>query len=426
MKHRIISKTVWLLSLVSLFTDMASEMLYPVMPLYLREIGFSIVAIGILEGVAEAVAGLSKGYFGAWSDSLGKRMPFVRWGYGLSAASKPLLALFSVLPWVFFCRTLDRVGKGLRSAPRDALLSDEATQATKARVFGFHRSLDTVGAMLGPAAALLFLHYFPAEYKSLFLWAFIPGVAAIVVTFLVRERPHPNHSPKEKDKKDLTPSPSPKERGTEYLTPNPSTTERGTAKKGFSFATSFKYLPSAGKDYRMLVIPLLIFTLFNSSDVFLLLRMKDAGLSDTALIGVYIFYNAVYAALAYPLGHLADKLGLKKVFLTGLVLFAIVYFGMIFLNDWIGFAAMFFLYGCYAAATEGISKAWISNVVPKSETATAIGTYEGFRNLAAMFASFIAGLLWQEFGVMATFLSTAIVSVLVLLFITFKVAEPLK
>jgi MFS family permease len=400
MRQRIITRTVWMLSLVSLFTDMASEMLYPVMPLYLKEIGFSIIGIGVLEGIAEAVAGLSKGYFGAWSDSIGKRMPFVRWGYGLSAGSKPLLALFSWWPWIFFCRTLDRIGKGLRTAPRDALLSDEATPVTKGRVFGLHRSMDTVGAMIGPAAALLYLYYFPSQYKELFLWAFIPGVAAIVVTFVIRERPHPN--------KDLTPNPSPKERG---------------MKKTFSFKTSFQYLPKAALSYRMLVIPLLVFTFFNSSDVFLLLRMKEVGLSDTALIGVYIFYNAVYAALAYPLGHLADKIGLKKVLLTGLFLFALVYVGMSFFNSWMAFAAMFLLYGVYAAATEGVAKAWISNIVPKDQTATAIGTYEGFRNLSAMFASFIAGILWQNFGAMAAFLSTAIVTLLVTAFIYFRVKE---
>lgn len=391
MKQRLITRTVWLLSLVSLFTDMASEMLYPVMPLYLREIGFSMVAIGILEGVAEAVAGLSKGYFGAWSDSIGKRMPFVRWGYGLSAASKPLLALFTWWPWVFFCRTLDRVGKGLRTAPRDALLSDEATPATKARVFGFHRSLDTVGAMLGPAAALLFLYYFPAAYTELFLWALVPGLAAIFVTFLIKE------------KRSKTPAAS---------------------RKPFSFASSFRYLPSARRDYRMLVIPMLIFMLFNSSDVFLLLKMKEEGLSDTALIGVYIFYNGVYAALAYPLGHLADKFGFKKVLLAGLILFAAVYAGMAVLNGWWAFVALFFLYGCYAAATEGIVKAWISRLVPASETATAIGTYEGFRNLAAMFASFIAGILWQQFGAQAAFVSTAAVTIFVVVFMMLKLKNP--
>lgn len=383
-----------MLSLVSLFTDMASEMLYPVMPLYLKEIGFSMIAIGILEGVAEAVAGLSKGYFGAWSDSIGKRMPFVRWGYGLSASSKPLLALFSYVPWVFFCRTIDRIGKGLRTAPRDALLSDEALPETKGSVFGFHRSMDTVGAMIGPAAALLFLYLFPGQYKELFLWAFIPGVAAIAITFFVKEHVHPSSSAKDQ------------------------------GNKGFSFKTSFAYLPKASANYKLLVIPLLIFTLFNSSDVFLLLRMKEAGMSDTGLIGIYIFYNAVYAALAFPLGKMADKIGLKKILLTGLILFAAVYFGMGLLNTWILFTAMFFLYGCYAAATEGIIKAWISNIVPKAETGTAIGTYEGFKNIAAMFASFIAGALWQQFGFMATFLATGVVTLLVVVFITIKTAAP--
>jgi MFS family permease len=392
MKRRVITKTVWMLSLVSLFTDMASEMLYPVMPLYLKEIGFSMLTIGILEGVAEAVAGLSKGYFGAWSDSTGKRMPFVRWGYGLSAASKPMLALFSYLPWVFLCRTVDRVGKGLRTAPRDALLSDEATPATKGRVFGFHRSMDTVGAMIGPGAALVFLYYFPTQYKVLFLWAFLPGVAAIILTMVIRERRRPV----------------------------------STVRKPFSFKTSFAYLPRATQGYKMLVIPLLFFTLFNSSDVFLLIRMKDAGLSDTALIGVYIFYNAVYAALAYPLGHVADKWGLKKVLLTGLVLFAVVYFGMAVFDHWTAFGVMFFFYGCYAAATEGIAKAWISNVVPKEEVATAIGTFEGFKNLAAMCASFIAGVLWDQFGPATAFLSTAIVTSGVVVFIISRVKEPAK
>ncbi len=390
MKQKIITRTVWMLSLVSLFTEMASEMLYPVMPLYLKEIGFSVMAIGILEGVAEAVAGLSKGYFGAWSDSTGKRVPFIRWGYGLSATSKPLLALFSFLPWVFLCRTLDRIGKGLRTAPRDALLSDEATPGTKARVFGFHRGMDTVGAMLGPAAALAFLYFFPGQYKEMFLWAFIPGVAAIIITFAIKDH-----------KKKAT-----------------------AVKKPFSFKSPFGYLPRAGKDYRLLVFPLLVFTLFNSSDVFLLLRMKEVGLKDTELIGIYIFYNAVYAALAYPMGQLGDKFGLKKVLVAGLVMFAAVYFGMSFFNDWIAFAAMFFLYGCYAAATEGITKAWISNIVSQDETATAIGTYEGFRNIAAMFASFIAGMLWESFGAGAVFMSTAIVTLVVVIFISIKVPGP--
>src|SRR5436190_5849800 len=137
-KQNIISRTVLLLSLVSLFTDMASEMLYPVMPLYLKEIGFSVAAIGLLEGFAEAVAGLNKGYFGTWSDNTGNRMPFIRWGYDLSAVSKPMMAVFSYTWWIFFARTTDRTGKGLRTGARDALLADESTAETRARVFGFH------------------------------------------------------------------------------------------------------------------------------------------------------------------------------------------------------------------------------------------------------------------------------------------------
>src|SRR6478736_3969717 len=150
MKARIITRTIWILSIVSLLTDVASEMLYPIMPIYLRSIGFSMVLIGILEGVAEATAGLSKGYFGKLSDQLGRRTPFVRLGYSLSAISKPLLAFFINVWWVFFARTIDRLGKGIRTGARDALLSDESSPENKAKVFGFHRSMDTFGAVLGP------------------------------------------------------------------------------------------------------------------------------------------------------------------------------------------------------------------------------------------------------------------------------------
>ena len=145
MKRKIITKTVLILSLVSLFTDIASEMLYPIMPIFLRSIGFSVLLIGILEGVAEATAGLSKGYFGKLSDTKGKRLPFVQWGYFLSAISKPMMAMFVYPLWIFFARTTDRFGKGIRTGARDAILSDESSKENKAKVFGFHRSLDTAG-----------------------------------------------------------------------------------------------------------------------------------------------------------------------------------------------------------------------------------------------------------------------------------------
>jgi MFS family permease len=352
---------------------MASEMLYPVLPVYLKSIGFSIVLIGILEGVAEATAGLSKGYFGKLSDSTGKRVPFVQLGYSLSAISKPMMALFVYPMWIFFARTMDRLGKGLRTGARDAILSDEATSATKGKVFGLHRSMDTLGAVVGPSLALLYLYYYPNDYKTLFLIAFIPGLIAIATTFFLHDQRVTDHRGK-------------------------------GATSFFSFLSYWKQSPVA---YRKLVIGLLAFALFNSSDVFLLLKAKQAGLSDTTVIGIYIFYNLVYALLAFPLGALADKIGLKKMFLFGLLLFTVVYFGMSISTELWMFLVLFFLYGVYAGATEGISKAWISNVADKKDTATAIGTYSGFQSICAMVASSIAGLVWFQFGASATFLVTA-------------------
>lgn len=185
---KIITRTIWILSLVSLFTDFASEMLYPIMPMYLQSIGFSTVLIGLLEGIAEATAGLSKGYFGKLSDSIGRRVPFVQLGYSLSAISKPMMAAFAYPLWVLFTRTTDRLGKGIRTGARDAILSDETTPEHKGKVFGFHRGFDTMGAVLGPLTALLFLQYYPGSYQTLFFIAFIPGAGAILLTLLVTEK----------------------------------------------------------------------------------------------------------------------------------------------------------------------------------------------------------------------------------------------
>ncbi|MCL1973756.1 MAG: MFS transporter [Bacteroidetes bacterium] len=370
---RYITRTVWILSLVSLFTDMASEMLYPIMPIYLKTIGFSVVLIGILEGIAEAVAGLSKGYFGKLSDNRGKRAPFVQLGYTFSALSKPLMALFVYPLWIFFARTLDRLGKGIRTGARDALLSDESTPQTKGRVFGLHRGMDTLGAVIGPLLALLFLHFYPGHYKVLFFVAFIPGLMAIFTTLFIKDKPAKE--------------------------------QEVIAKiKTGSFFSFLKYWKTSPAAYRKLVIGLLFFALFNSSDVFLLLKAKEAGLGDTAVIGVYIFYNLIFALFSFPLGVLADKIGLKRIFIGGLLCFAAVYFGMSISRHLYAIGALFFLYGIYAAATEGVSKAWISNISDQKDTATAIGTYTGFQSLCTMLASVITGFVWYRFGAVATFM----------------------
>lgn len=183
---KILNRTVWILSLVSLFADIASEMLYPVIPVYLQEIGFTVLFIGILEGVINFTAGLTKGYFGKLSDEKGVRLPFVSWGYFLSAVSKPMMALFVYPAWIFLVRILDRLGKGMRTAARDALLSANARPETKARVFGFHRSMDTLGAAIGPVLALIFLSLYPGHYREIFLFDFLPGLISVGLTFLLK------------------------------------------------------------------------------------------------------------------------------------------------------------------------------------------------------------------------------------------------
>ena len=367
-----LTRTIWILSLVSLFNDISSEMLYPIMPLFLQSIGFTSVLIGLLEGLAEATAGLSKGYFGRLSDSAGKRLPFVQLGYFLSAVSKPMMAAFSFPAWIFAARTSDRLGKGVRTAARDAILSDETTPENKGKVFGFHRAMDTTGAALGPAIALVFLWLRPGEYKTMFVLAFIPGILGMLLTLFIKEKKIP-HSPK----------------------------------TSFRLTQIFDYLPVSPDAYKKLMVALLVFALFNSSDLFLLMKIKAGGMTDQAVIGCYILYNLVFALLSFPIGLLADKLGLKKTMVAGLIIFAIVYAGFGLNTSLIGFILLFALYGIYAASTDGISKALISNIVPKSETASAIGTYTGLSSVAMLLASTLAGLLWKFISPSSVFLVSA-------------------
>lgn len=379
---KLISRTVWILSLVSLFTDLASELLYPVMPLYLQSIGFSFSAIGLLEGIAEFTAGLSKGYFGQWSDRIGRRLPFVRAGYFLSAFVKPLTILFSAAGWIFGMRTLDRIGKGVRTASRDAILSAEAAPGTKARVFSFHRSWDTVGAALGPLAALVFLKMHPGKYTDLFLYAALPGIVAVLLLFLLREK-----------KQEAVPG----------------------LKKGFF--SYFSYYREAPAQYKKLLSALLLFALANSSDVFLLLQIKALTGSDLTMILYYVGYNIVYAAMSYPAGFLADRWGMQRMLRFGLALFVLVYAGFALQPDAAGCAQLMVAYGIYAAFTEGISKAWITTLVPKEATGRAVGLFTSAQSIALFTSSLTAGILWDQFGAAITFGYSAIVGGLAILLI---------
>jgi len=256
-------------------------------------------------------------------------------------------------------------------------LSDEATPATKGRVFGFHRAMDTFGAFLGPGAALAYLWWRPDDYKTMFLLAFIPGLLSVSLTYILRERPKPDGKPV---------------RSVGY----------------FHFLGYWKDSPPM---FRKVVAGLLVFSLFNSSDIFLLLRLKESGLDDRLVIGTYMFYNLVYAVFALPLGVLADRIGLRVTFILGLGVYALVYGGMAFAGEAWMFALLFAGYGLFSAATEGVSKAWISNVTEKKDTATAIGFYAGFQSISLLLASTLTGLVWQAFGSVAAFLVTASVAV---------------
>ncbi len=388
---KVINRTVLILSLVSLFADVASEMLYPIIPVYLKEIGFSVLLIGVLEGIANFTSALTKGYFGKWSDEKGSRLPFIKLGYFFSAISKPMMAAFTYPLWIFFARTTDRLGKGLRTAARDALLSQNATPETKARVFGFHRSMDTLGAAIGPALALLLFILFPKNYTLIFLLAGIPGLLSVALIFFLKEEKKPS----------------------------------STLGKG-SFFSFFRYWNVASPQYKKLVVGLLLFALFNSADIFLLLKTREVTGDDRLTIGAYILYNMVFALADYPLGALADRIGIRNVFLSGLLLFALVYFLFAHAPSTVIIYAAFVLYGIYAAATEGITKAWITNLAGGQNTGTAIGFYTSCESICALLASVIAAWLWGAFGSSTTFFATAGMALLVFFYFVFADRLPEK
>jgi MFS family permease len=387
---KIFTRSILLLGFVSLFTDISSEMLYPVMPVYLKSIGYSAIWIGILEGVAEATAGLSKGYFGKLSDAKGQRMPFVRLGYFMSAVSKPFLVLFVQPLWVLACRVTDRLGKGIRTGARDAVLSDECEPANRGKVFGFHRGMDTVGAAIGPLCALAWLWFHPGDYKTLFIASVIPALFGVGCAFLIREKPAETIS---------------------------------AAANGKSLFSFLGYWRQSGTEFKRLAGGLIFFALFNSSDVFLLLMAKQHGLSDQQMILAYVFYNLIYAASSLPFGMLADKFGMKLSLCLGLFFFGLTYAGMALTHDVVIIFVLFFVYGLYAAATEGISKAWATKLVPRTETATAIGFMAGTTSLAVLVASSVTGLAWVTIGATAALLISAGAAFLALIYFWLRQTE---
>lgn len=364
------SRTVWLLALISLLTDISSEMLYPVMPLYLTAAGFSGFLIGVLEGLADVTSGLAKMYFGAHSDARGQRTRYVRLGYFLSALGKPLLALWAHPAWIFFSRLLDRLGKGMRTGPRDALLSEQAHHQNRGSVFGFHRAMDTAGAVIGPALALLYLQYWPEQYRPLFVLALIPALAAVVLTLLLQEIRRPSRT----------------------LLP---------------WWQGLTYWQRAPGSYRRLLLPLMLFAAVRTTDFFLLMRIQQISGSDNLVIIAYILYNLAYAALAYPLGRLADGWGLKNMLCLGLVVYAFVFATMASTQSTFTALFLLLLYGMYAAATESTARALIGRLVPNEQAASAMGFYAGIQSLGLLVGGAITGLLWTTWSPVAALLLSA-------------------
>jgi len=374
---------------ISFFTDVASEMVYPVVPLFLTAaLGAPVVVIGAIEGVAEAIVSVMKGLSGWHCDRTGKRVPYIRWGYGLGAASKPLMALAFAWPMVFVARAVDRLGKGLRTTARDALIADAVDASKGGRAYGFHRMMDTSGAIVGVLIALALLALLPGQYRLIFLLAAFPGAAAVLLTFRLREvarQPAPDGRP------DACPDAS--------RAASPDISPDAAAPRPVAPGRPWSGLPAA---YWKTLGLLLVFAFANSSDALLILRAKNLGLSDVQAILGYTLFNVVYAASAYPLGVFSDRFGRWRMVISGWTLYAMVYFGFA-LADMGAVWWLFPLYGLFMGLTEGVGRALIRDTIPEEKKGTAMGIFHMSIGLTMLTGSVTAGLLWDVVGPRAPF-----------------------
>ena len=389
-----VKKNVFILGLVSFFTDISSEMLYPIIPIFLTAVLHAPMSVvGLIEGIAESTASILKVMSGWLSDKSGKRKPFVIYGYSLSTFAKPLLAFAVTWHFVLAARFLDRFGKGLRSSARDALIADSTEAQYRGKAFGFHRALDTVGAVFGPLAALALLYYLDGNYRLIFLIAFIPAlISVLLLIFYVSER-------KSEKKEGL--------------------------RLGFS---------EFSREFRIFILISVVFAMGNSSNAFLILRTKDifdnfGGVPSVVTttfgsIGIvavviltYVVYNITYSLSSMPAGILSDRIGRRNVMIGGFLIFSIVYLGFAMANAGYLVWILFAIYGFYIAMTDGVSKAYAVDLVPADKRGTAIGLYYTATGLMALIASIIAGLLWDYAGASAPFLfgsATALVAAVLL------------
>lgn len=346
--------TVKTLGWVSFWADVSSELVYPILPLFIvGTLKAPVWTVGLIEGLALFMVSILRFWSGFQSDRIGRRVPFIRWGYGVAVISKPLLGLAQSWGFVLGCRLLDRFGKGIRTSSRDALIADCVDKADAGRAFGYHRAMDASGAFCGVLIGIALLYFLPNELRLILLLSGIPGIFAVLTTFFIKDVPH-------------TPAPG----------------------SGWKFLT----LP---KETWMVLGITGVFGLANSSDTFLLLRAQGVGMEPYQVAMLYGLFNLIYAALSMPLGVLSDKIGRANVLLMGWAGYALVYLlvpasgpGLLILS--------FGLYGLVTAATDGVSKAFIVSHAPPDRKGTLMGIYYIITGVAALVASVVAGLLWDR------------------------------
>lgn len=365
-----LNATIVKLGLVSFFADVASEMLYPVTPIFLTSVlGVSMASLGLIEGVAESIASLMKVWSGGWSDQIQKRKPFIVLGYFLGAVSKPLIGLSRVWSDVLFARSIDRFGKGIRSAPRDALISESVSLEHRGAAFGWHRAMDTAGAAIGPLFSIALLSLFAVQMRDLYFYALIPGLVSVLLIFWVREKTH--------------------------RSPNLSKVH-----KIFSWSTWNQLSP----DFKHYLFSWSLFAIANSSDVFLLMRAKQSGFTTESVILLFCAYNLTYAVSSPKLGQLSDRVDRRKLLIAGLFIFALVYLGFAYANRPWHFWTLFLIYGTYMGATDGVGKALAVDLSPKELKGTALGLLGTVSGCCTILASAVGGLLWDHGGSTLTFL----------------------
>lgn len=360
-----IARPVWILSIVSFFADVSGEMVYPVIPLFITgTLGAPALAVGLIEGSAEATANITKLFAGRLSDVAGRRKPFVVAGYALGAGGKAILAVAPGWPVALAGRSVDRFGKGVRTAPRDAMLADFAPEQMRGRVFGLHRTVDTLGAVVGPLLGLLLIAVADDRLRIVIALAVIPGVISVLA---LRRLP---------------------ERAAAPATPE------------LEGRSLLRQLPP--RFYGFLAISM-VFMFGNSSDAFLILRAEDLGLTTTMVVLAYVAYNIVYAGLSFPAGVISDRLPRAWLVAGGWGVFAAVYAGFAFAGSQSAVWPLFMVYGAYIALTDGVSKALVADLVPAELRSTALGVFQGATGLAALFASVTAGLMWDYVSTGAPF-----------------------